>query len=274
MLFGKRLQGFPLFLSPTLSLCEVNRMWVCVCTTIFAAVSQSVSQSAISMCDLNVERDIDIRWTTARIVLTFQFRCAYAFKQHDACMCLCNVQRAWIGYSMCNVYLVLQIVLQLGRSISIAWIGRAFRMQPELGQTDRSKPLANGMTFMHCFRCTQQRTSFYVVFIFLYIVLVSVVIFYSIGIISRIRLSHFMGIELFFSLARALSNENVNANNNKSDTNIISLTFLGTHLEYYYIKLPIILNVGFKSLRRCTLSSTLFFYTSSNSFLCILIEIN
>lgn len=202
-------------------------------------VSQSVSHPAISMCDLNVERDIDIRWTTARIVLTFQFRCA--LKRHGArctvhahCTCICIL----IYGAVCESGAVNCITV---RQKHINCMDRTcIRLQPELGQTDRSKPLANEMTFAHCFRCLHrvQRTSFYVVFfillsvfIIIIVLVVAVVIFYSIGIISWIRLSHFMGIEHFFyfnrSLPLRLSNENVNANSNKSDANIISLTFLG-----------------------------------------------
>lgn len=133
----------------------INRMWVFICSA-----SQSVSQSslsAISMCDLNVERDIDIRWTTTRIVLTFQFRCIACIGNNAAC-----------AFAICTLQIVLQLVVV--QRISIVCIGRMhFELQPELGQTDRSKPLANEMTFvyMHCFRCTAhkhthtQRTRFY-----------------------------------------------------------------------------------------------------------------
>ena len=153
------------------------------------------------MCDLNVERDIDIRWTTARIVLTFQFRCmlvhwnAYLNSMVHICIasyaCTCG-----------NVNLVLQIVLQLGRSISIVWHRTCIRMcNRNWVKLIAQKPLANEMTFV-CVHIAlgvhKQRTSFYVVFICFFIVLIAVVIFYSIGIISRIRLNHFMGIEVFF----------------------------------------------------------------------------
>lgn len=127
-------------------------------------------------------------------------------------------------------------VLQLGRSISIARIGRAYECNRNWVKLIAQKPLANEMTFAHCLRCSRRaKEQVSMSCSFFIIVLVAVVIFYSIGIISSIRLSYFMGIELFFrslALSRSLpifisQNENVNANNNKSDTNIISLTFLG-----------------------------------------------
>lgn len=94
-----------------------------------------------------------------------------------------------------------RIVLQLG-NISIACIGQCIRIQLDLGQIDRSKPLADGMTFVVLWRWIAWHKEQVSIVLHTLPVHTSSVLFFLLTPLNQIRPIH--------ENRKLLSNENVN----------------------------------------------------------------